>query len=95
MKGQRIIPSLTPEDPVKLFDILKKHFDEIERKSVFSRANKDSQTAMDHKEAEEQQKAMKEMEKEEKADERAKEKEEEIEMQANQTCDQLEVKPKA
>lgn len=52
MKGQRIMPALTPEDPVKLFDILRKHFDEIERRSVFSRAQKESQTMMDQKEAE-------------------------------------------
>ena len=49
MKGQRIMPALTPEDPVKLFDILRKHFEEIDRRSVFSRANKDGQTAMDQR----------------------------------------------
>lgn len=58
MKGQRVLPALTPEEPDKLFDILRKHFEEIDRRSAFSRASKDGQTAMDHREAEEQQKAM-------------------------------------
>ncbi len=52
LKGQRIMPSLTPDDPVKLFNLLKSHFEEIDRRSVFSKTNKDGQTAMDHKEAE-------------------------------------------
>ena len=41
LKGQKILPSLTPVDVRKVFEILREHFAEIERKSVAFESNRD------------------------------------------------------
>lgn len=44
MKGQKILPSLTPCDVRKVFEILRAHFAELERKSVMFISNRDKET---------------------------------------------------
>ena len=44
MKGQKILPSLTPMDVRKVFELLRAHFAEIDRKSVKFQSNRDKET---------------------------------------------------
>lgn len=49
VKGNKIKPSVTPEDVDKAFDVLKKHFAELERKSVLFESNRDKATELAQK----------------------------------------------
>lgn len=54
MKGQKILPSLTPCDVRKVFDILRNHFAELDRKSVMFQSNRDKETEVAHNEVHEE-----------------------------------------
>jgi hypothetical protein len=44
LKNSRIRPSITPEDVDKVFDILRKYFQDQDRKSVMFQSNRDKET---------------------------------------------------
>lgn len=56
IKGSNVRPALTPESIDRAFDVLRKHFGEMDRKSVMFQSNRDQQTQIDQKEADEMMK---------------------------------------
>lgn len=69
MKNSRIKPSITPEDVDKVFDILRKYFEDHDRKSVLFQSNRDKETELNQKEAHEMMKQQLEHQEQKKNDE--------------------------